>query len=171
MTTRAARNQKAYRERQKVMDENRERMAEQVLEVVLGGQNGITLSIVQNDYINFDWGGPQSEYDRVEAYCNAQGYSFGMVKDDVEQLVMKRLTKTRQRQQFAKNMTREDFRRKVFEGGTPTIDVEDGKVNITWDFTPEASALLTLYAEHKGTTFEALIDDVNREWLAKREGK
>ena len=132
----------------------------------MGGSGSAELA----DYINFDWGGPQSEYDRVEAYCNAQGYSFGMVKDDVEQLVMKRLTETRQRQQFAKNMTREDFRRKVFEGGTPTINVEDGNVNITWDFTAEASALLTLYAEHKGTTVEALIDDVNREWLAKHEG-
>ena len=148
---------------------NRERMAEQVLEHVLTAEDGIMLKINQSDFsITFSWGGDQAEYDRVEAHCQTLGYSFALVKDDVEQLVMKRITDTRRRQQLVKNMTVEDFRRTVLDGGTPTIEVEDGKANITWDFTEEAAALLAMYAEYQHTDLETLIDDVNREWLAKR---
>ena len=149
--------------------EERQRMAQWVLEVALSGQDAITLSITPSVAgLDFDWGGPQSDYDRVERACNDAGYSFADIQADVESLVIKREVDRRRRLELVQGMTAEDFQARVFNGGTPTIDVTDGQAVVSWDFTPEAATLLQMYAEREGTDLETLLDDINRQVLVKR---
>ena len=158
-----------WRDRQKVDKAKWDRMIEDNLDIVLSGKHGITLKIEPTAYsLDFVWGGPQAEYDRVEAYCNSQGYSYSAVQNGMEQLVLRRTEEARKRRELVKGMTAEGFRKTVFDGGIPTVEEVDGKVVVTWEFTEDARRLLELYAEREHTDLETLIEDVNREWLVKQ---
>ena len=72
MVTRAARNQKAYRDRRKVLRQEQVELVMEVLEGIADGSNGITYTTSADLWgITFHWGGEQSAYDAVEARANA----------------------------------------------------------------------------------------------------
>ena len=54
--------------------------------------SGITVKVELTAFsTDFVWGGEQSEYDEIEAVCNAAGFSFAYVQADLEALMLKRL--------------------------------------------------------------------------------
>ena len=58
MATRAARNQKAYRERRKALIQKRIALVLEVLDGIANGSNGIILTLDKDLWsINFHWGG------------------------------------------------------------------------------------------------------------------
>ena len=86
MATRAARNQKAYRERRKALIQKRIALVLEVLDGIANGSNGIILTLDKDLWsINFHWGGEQSAYDAVEVRANALGLTLGELMAEIEQ--------------------------------------------------------------------------------------
>ena len=86
MATRAARNQKAYRERRKALIQKRIALVLEVLDGIANGSNGIILTLDKDLWsINFHWGGEQSAYDVVEVRANALGLTLGELMAEIEQ--------------------------------------------------------------------------------------
>ena len=91
MTTRAARNQKAYRERRKELRQQQKELEIEVLEGIADGSNGITCTTTTDLWgINFHWRGEQSAYDAVERRANALGFTLRTIFDELEQWAVKR---------------------------------------------------------------------------------
>ncbi len=89
MVTRAARNQKAYRERRKAMIVERVKLVLEVLDGIKAGSNGIICTPDTNLWgITFGWGGEQSAYDVVEVRANALGITLGDLMAEIEQRTM-----------------------------------------------------------------------------------
>ena len=93
MTTRAARNQQAYRDRRKILKQKQVALMLEVLDGIADGSSGITCAVSTDLWgINFDWGGEQSAYDAIEVRCNALGFSLAGIKEIMEQEAVKRYT-------------------------------------------------------------------------------
>ena len=91
MTTRAARNQKAYRERRRAVRKQQIELVVEVLDGILDGSNGITCTTTTDLWgINFHWRGEQSDYDAVEKRANALGFTLRIIFDELEQMAVKR---------------------------------------------------------------------------------
>ena len=91
MTTRAARNQKAYRERRRAVRKQQIELVVEVLDGIADGTNGITCTTSTDLWgINFDWGGEKAAYDVVEARANALGFTLRVIFDELEQKAVKR---------------------------------------------------------------------------------
>ena len=91
MRTRAARYQKAYRDREKVLRKQQEELVLEILEGIADGSNGITCVTTTDLWgIHFDWGGERSAYDVLEARANALKFTLGAIQYELEQIAVKR---------------------------------------------------------------------------------
>ena len=91
MTTKAARYQKAYRDRRKVLRQKQTELVLEVLDGIADGSNGITVTTTTDLWgINFHWRGEQSAYDAVEGRANALGFTLGTIFNELEQRAVKR---------------------------------------------------------------------------------
>ena len=91
MTTRAARNQKAYRERRKIVRKQQVELVTEVLDGIADGTNGITCTTSTDLWgINFHWRGEQAAYDVVEKRANDLGFTLGTIFNELEQRAVKR---------------------------------------------------------------------------------
>ena len=89
MVTRAARNQKAYRDRRKLVKVERVKLVLEVIAGIKDGSNGITCTTSTDIWaINFDWEGEQSAWDVIEVRCNALRFTLGALKAEIEQRTM-----------------------------------------------------------------------------------
>ena len=90
MATRAARNQKAYRDRRKALRQQQIELVIEVLDGIAKGTNGITCTTTTDLWgINFHWRGEQSDYDAVEKQANALGFTLGTIFNEMEQIAVK----------------------------------------------------------------------------------
>ena len=99
MVTRAARNQKAYRERVKLFRAEKKAIVRDAYAELLANvgvpdtdppSGGIRVSVSATAFsIDFHWRGPRGAYDKYEARCNALGFTFEDIRGALEQDIVK----------------------------------------------------------------------------------
>ncbi len=90
MTTKAARYQKAYRDRRKVLRQKQIELVLEVLDGIADGTNGITCTTTTDLWgIHFEWGGEQAAYDVLEVRANALKFTLGTIFEELEQRAVK----------------------------------------------------------------------------------
>jgi hypothetical protein len=63
----------------------------EILDGIADGSLGITCPVTTDLWgINFDWQGEQSAFDAVEARCNALGFTFAGIQEEMEQEAVRR---------------------------------------------------------------------------------
>ena len=170
MTTRAARNQKAYRDRRKALRQQQIELVQEVLDGISDGSNGITCTTTTDLWgINFHWDGEQSAYDAVEGRANALGFTLGTIFNELERRAVKRYSQEVQAKHDLEALKKRV--NKLMDDVEVKVEVIDGKRCVNCYFSDETWAALEAVAALKGTTMDGMIKDFFASQLKQSKGK
>ena len=169
MTTKAARYQKAYRDRRKVVRQQQIALVIEVLNGIADGSNGITCTTTTDLWgITFHWGGEQSAYEVFEARANALGFTLRTIFDELEQRAVKRY----QAEVNAKHdlETLKERVDQLMDDVEMKEEVRDGKRYLNTYCSDATWTALNSIAALKGTTMDGMIKDYISSQLKQRKG-